>query len=77
MISDAAALHDIGKVGISDAVLLKPGRLTDEEFDQIKEHPVIGAKILMKSNYMQEFVQIVIHHHERYDGRGILTEYRE
>ena len=70
MISDAAALHDIGKVGISDAVLLKPGRLTDEEFDQIKEHPVIGAKILMKSNYMQEFVQIVMHHHERYDGRG-------
>ena len=70
MISDAAALHDIGKVGISDSVLLKPGRLTDEEFDQIKEHPVIGAKILMKSNYMQEFVQIVMHHHERYDGKG-------
>lgn len=70
MISDAAALHDIGKVGISDAILLKPGRLTDEEFDKIKEHPVIGAKILMKSNYMQEFVQIVMHHHERYDGKG-------
>ena len=70
MISDAAALHDIGKVGISDSVLLKPGKLTDDEFDQIKEHPVIGAKILMKSNYMQEFVQIVMHHHERFDGKG-------
>lgn len=70
LISDAAALHDIGKVGISDAVLLKPGRLTDAEFQAIKEHPVIGAKILMKSNYMQEFVQIVMHHHERYDGKG-------
>lgn len=70
MISDAATLHDIGKVGISDSVLLKPGRLTDSEFEQIKKHPVIGAKILMKSNYMQEFVQIVLHHHERYDGRG-------
>ncbi len=70
MISDAAALHDIGKVGISDAVLLKPGKLTADEFDQIKEHSMIGAKILMKSNYMQEFVQIVMHHHERYDGKG-------
>ena len=70
MISDAASLHDIGKVGISDSVLLKPGKLTDFEFGQIKEHPVIGAKILIKSNYMQEFVQIVLHHHERYDGKG-------
>ena len=70
MISDAAALHDIGKVGISDSVLRKPGRLTDYEYSQIKEHPVIGGKILMKSNYMQEFVQIVVHHHERFDGHG-------
>lgn len=70
MISRAASLHDIGKVGISDAVLCKPGKLTEEEFALIKQHPVIGAKILMQSNYTHEFVQIVLHHHERYDGRG-------
>lgn len=70
MITDAASLHDIGKVGISDSVLLKPGKLTDSEFQLIKQHPVIGAKILMKSNYMREFVQIVMHHHERFDGKG-------
>ncbi len=70
MITDAAQLHDIGKVGISDAILGKPSRLTDEEFAVIKQHPVIGAKILMQSNYTQDLVQIVLHHHERYDGKG-------
>lgn len=70
VIADAAALHDIGKVGISDSVLLKPGKLTEKEFEQIKEHPIIGARILMQSNYMQDIVQIVLHHHERYDGKG-------
>lgn len=70
LISDAALLHDIGKVGVSDAILGKPGKLTDEEFAVIKQHPVIGARILMQSNYTQEMVNIVMHHHERYDGRG-------
>ncbi len=70
LISDAALLHDIGKVGVSDAILGKPSKLTDEEFAVIKQHPVIGARILMQSNYTQELVQIVLHHHERYDGRG-------
>lgn len=70
LISDAAILHDIGKVGVSDAILGKPSKLTDEEFAVIKQHPVIGARILMQSNYTQEMVQIVLHHHERYDGRG-------
>lgn len=70
IIVDAAYLHDIGKVGISDAILGKPGKLTNEEFAVIKEHPVIGARILMKSNHMQEIVRIVLHHHERYDGKG-------
>jgi diguanylate cyclase (GGDEF)-like protein/putative nucleotidyltransferase with HDIG domain len=70
LITHAAHLHDIGKMGISDNVLGKPGRLTDEEFAIIKQHPVIGAKILMQSNYTHELVQIVLHHHERYDGRG-------
>lgn len=70
LITDAAQLHDIGKVGVSDAILGKPGKLTDEEFAIIKQHTVIGAKILMRSNYTQELVQIVLHHHERYDGKG-------
>lgn len=70
LITDSAQLHDIGKVGISDAILGKPSRLTNEEFAVIKEHPVIGAKILMQSNYTQDLVQIVLHHHERYDGKG-------
>ena len=70
LITHAAHLHDIGKIGICDNVLGKPGKLTDEEFEIIKQHPVIGAKILMQSNYTHEMVQIVLHHHERYDGRG-------
>lgn len=70
LISDAAILHDIGKVGVSDAILGKAAKLTDEEFAVIKQHPAIGARILMQSNYTQELVQIVLHHHERYDGRG-------
>ncbi len=70
LISDAALLHDIGKVGVSDAILGKPGKLTAEEFAVIKQHTVIGAHILMQSNYTQELVQIVLHHHERYDGKG-------
>lgn len=70
LITHAAHLHDIGKMGISDNVLGKPGKLTDEEFAIIRQHPVIGAKILMQSNYTHELVQIVLHHHERFDGRG-------
>lgn len=70
LITHAAHLHDIGKMGISDSVLGKPGKLTDDEFSIIKQHPVIGAKILMQSNYTHELVQIVLHHHERFDGRG-------
>ncbi len=70
LISDASILHDIGKVGVSDAILGKPGKLTEDEFAVIKQHPVIGARILMQSNHTQELVQIVLHHHERFDGRG-------
>ena len=70
LITHAAHLHDIGKMGISDNVLGKPGKLTDDEFSIIKQHPIIGAKILMQSNYTHELVQIVLHHHERFDGRG-------
>lgn len=63
-------LHDIGKIGIRDSVLLKPGRLTDEEFSQIKEHPVIGANILKSIESLSDIMDIVLSHHERPDGKG-------
>lgn len=66
----AAHLHDIGKIGVPDAVLNKDGRLTDEEFACIKKHPVIGADILSKSHHLSELKDMVLYHHERYDGKG-------
>ena len=66
----AAHLHDIGKIGVPDAVLNKTDRLTDEEFEHIKKHPTIGADILSKSHHLSEVKDIVLSHHERYDGKG-------
>lgn len=66
----AAHLHDIGKIGIPDAVLNKPERLTDEEWEIMKEHPAIGAEILSKSSMLSGLIDIVLHHHERFDGKG-------
>lgn len=66
----AAHLHDIGKIGIPDAILNKEGRLTDEEFEIMKTHSAIGAGILSKSKSLSEFSDIVLHHHERFDGKG-------
>ncbi|HQI02458.1 MAG TPA: response regulator [Deltaproteobacteria bacterium] len=66
----AASLHDIGKVGIPDNILLKPGKLTNEEFDVIKRHPDIGADILKPLPPMAKETEIIRHHHERYDGYG-------
>lgn len=67
----AAKLHDVGKIGIPDAVLLKPGRLTDEEFDVIKEHPTHSADIMTPLSILfKKEIPIVLHHHERYDGTG-------
>ena len=66
----AALLHDVGKIGVSDAIINKDGRLTNEEFTQIKLHPVYGNQIL-SSIYMSPYLSIGAHyHHERYDGRG-------
>ncbi|MFG6326338.1 MAG: response regulator [Lachnospiraceae bacterium] len=75
-IARAAALHDIGKIGIPDAILLKPGRLTPEEFEIMKTHTTIGCGILesFKNTYTDEFYQycydICRYHHERWDGNG-------
>ncbi len=66
----AGSLHDIGKIGIRDDILLKPGKLTDEEYEKIKEHPVIGADIVSKLGLWDREMQIIRHHHERYDGTG-------
>lgn len=63
-------LHDIGKIGILDNVLLKPGRLSDEEFAMIRRHPVIGAEILQPVPSLSRIIPLVLHHHERIDGRG-------
>jgi putative two-component system response regulator len=68
----AAGLHDVGKIGVPDAILLKPGRLTEEEFDVVKTHTTIGARILSgsRSPLMQLAEVIAASHHERWDGKG-------
>jgi len=69
-IQRAALIHDIGKVGISQTILDKPDRLTDEEFEQIKEHPLIGARILVPIKAFADTIPIVLYHHEKFDGTG-------
>ena len=66
----AATLHDVGKISVPDNILLKPGRLTDEEFDVIKNHPVIGENILKPLPILDTERLIIRHHHERWDGKG-------
>ena len=63
-------LHDVGKIGVPDAVINKPGRLTDEEFEKIKAHPGRGAKILQNIEEMPQLAIGARWHHERFDGRG-------
>ena len=62
--------HDIGKIGIPDSILLKPDKLSDDEYSQIKNHPSIGAHILGSAEIFKDIIPIVKHHHERYDGNG-------
>ena len=66
----AAHLHDIGKIGIPDRVLHKKGRLLPQEYEEIRKHPQIGYTILSKSANLQEIAEIVLSHHERWDGGG-------
>ena len=66
----AGLLHDIGKIGISEAVLCKTGRLTPKEFDEMKRHPVIGARIVQNVRQVQDLIPAILHHHERLDGNG-------
>jgi putative nucleotidyltransferase with HDIG domain len=66
----AGLLHDVGKIGVSDALLNKPGKLTPNEFDQIKLHVNVGVSILKQIKRFGELIPAVRHHHERIDGRG-------
>ncbi|BAK15707.1 HD-GYP domain [Solibacillus silvestris StLB046] len=66
----ACLLHDIGKVSIPDSILTKPGMLTDEEFDIIKTHPVVGAEAIRDVEGIADNIGVIYHHHERWDGKG-------
>lgn len=70
MLKSSGPLHDIGKIGIKDNVLNKPGRLTDEEFDMIRAHPLIGVNIVAPLGLEEQELCIIRNHHERWDGRG-------
>lgn len=63
-------MHDIGKIGVPESVLLKIGKLTDEEYKTVQQHPEIGARILRDIPQMSDILGGVLHHHERYDGGG-------
>jgi len=72
LLRQAAPMHDVGKIGIPDAILLKPGRLTPDEFDHMKQHATIGAQILANSSspLLQLAHKLAIEHHEKWDGSG-------
>jgi energy-coupling factor transport system substrate-specific component len=65
-----ALLHDIGKIGITDSVLNKPGKLTDEEYELMKSHVTKGAEILKDFTLIDKVWEGALYHHERYDGKG-------
>ncbi|MCS7066808.1 MAG: response regulator [Fimbriimonadales bacterium] len=69
-IERGALLHDIGKIGVPDSILYKPGPLTPEEWEIMKQHPVIGYRMCMKVDALRPAAPIVLHHHERWDGQG-------
>ena len=70
LIRQAAILHDIGKIGVPESILMKRNALTEEEYEIIKKHPVIGAEILSPVQFLKEVVPLVLYHHERFDGLG-------
>ncbi|MCL2625280.1 MAG: response regulator [Cystobacterineae bacterium] len=70
IIGRGALLHDIGKIGVPDAVLLKPGELTPEEWEQMRRHPLVGYQMIKSIPFLSEAAEIVLNHHEHYDGTG-------
>ncbi len=78
LIRQASHLHDIGKIGVHDFILLKPDKLTDEEWEEIKLHSVKGAEILAPLIvFLNGVIDMVKQHHERYDGKGYPSHYRD
>ena len=71
-----AFLHDVGKIGISDSILLKPGKLSEEEFRIMKTHVTLGVDILTKSNWLQSARDVVEFHHEKYNGQGYMRAFK-
>ena len=69
-IRQAAILHDLGKIGISDKILLKKSKLSSKEFDVIKKHPQIAADILRPIQVLHDIIPYIFYHHERWDGSG-------
>jgi putative two-component system response regulator len=70
ILSKGALLHDIGKIGISDNILLKPGKLDEAEWELMRQHPTVGYEILSGIRYFSGAAELVLSHHERYDGKG-------
>jgi HD-GYP domain-containing protein (c-di-GMP phosphodiesterase class II) len=66
----ASIIHDIGKIGIREEILLKPGRLTDEEFNEIKKHPVTGSDMVKPLEFLNELAPLIYYHHQHYNGGG-------
>ena len=66
----ACLLHDVGKIGISEAIVKSPKSLSAQEYDIIKQHPIKGAEIVLPVTFLKDYLHIIRHHHERYDGRG-------
>ena len=70
MVAVAALIHDVGKIGVPDAILRKPGRLTDQEFEAVKQHPMMGSVMVGAVPGLEDTLDAVLHHHERWDGAG-------
>ncbi len=70
-------LHDVGKIGVSDSILLKPGKLTDDEWSSMRRHPEIGYNMLRQVRFLQGAAEIVLAHHERWDGKGYPKQLHE
>ena len=69
-VTTAARLHDIGKIGVPDAILNKPGPLTEAELESVRRHPTIAFEILGHTTFLEKELPLILHHHERYDGCG-------
>jgi putative nucleotidyltransferase with HDIG domain len=70
VVARGAYLHDLGKIGVPDHILNKPGRLTPEEREVIEQHPTLGYEMAKTASSLEEVLQVILHHHERFDGAG-------